>query len=107
MNIWVHGIGGKHTTILRNIPYNTECKTIYNLLSSIWKIPSHMLSLSNGVKILQRRILLCAYTSGVDLSHGLNLHCNIRMLGGGIGDHSLYYLLYFFQNINCKNEHVF
>ena len=44
------------------------------------------ISYVESVKILQRRILLCTYTSGVDLSHGLNLHCNIRMLGGGIDD---------------------
>lgn len=92
MNILVHsdgggGGGGEHTAIiLRDVPCKSECRTVYDVVSRALEVPSNSLTLSNGVKILQRRLPLCVYTPHVDLAHGLNLHCCIRMLGGGSDD---------------------
>ena len=84
MSIWVHGIG--RSAVLRNVPSKTECATVYDLVSRVTGVPSQMLTLSTGVKILQRRLPLSAYTSCVDLSQGFSLHCCIRLLGGGSDD---------------------
>ena len=83
MSIWVHGI--EHS-IIRDVHCDTKCADLYNLISHKSGVPSHMLILSNGVRILKRNDHLYNYTSSVNLSHGLNLHCYIKNLGGGSED---------------------
>ena len=86
LSIWIHGIVG-HPIILRDIPLDTKCSSIYNLVSQISGVPSEILTLSNGVKILECRKPMYSYVaSPVNLSHGLNLHCYIKHLGGDSED---------------------
>ena len=44
------------------------------------------LTLSNGVRILRRNAQLHNYILPGNLSHGLNLHCYVKTLGGDSGD---------------------
>jgi hypothetical protein len=83
VSVWVHGLGEGGCRLLHNVSCEAECRAVYSLVSQLLGVPSEMLTLSTGLKILQPRLPLEAYTSGVDLSHGLNLHCSLRLLGGG------------------------
>ena len=62
------------------------CTNVYHLASHASGIPSHMLTLSNGVRILRRKDQLYNYILPGNLSHGINLHCGIKSLGGDSGD---------------------
>ena len=84
MNVLVHG-AGEGTAVLQNVPDNVECGTVYDLVSRVCGVPAQMLTLSNGVKILQHNLPLSHYTSLTDSSHRLNLYCNMRLPGGGGG----------------------
>ena len=85
INVWVHNVHGRHI-ILRDIPTDTECRKIYDLVATISGVPSHMLTLSNGVKVLQHRQQFHVYLSHATCSHGYNLQCYIKNLGGDSGD---------------------
>ena len=85
LSVWVRGIG-RHHYILRDIPIDTQCSNIYSLVSSLSGVPSKMLILSNGSKFLQPRRPLHSSLSQVNLSHGVNLHCYIKILSGDGGD---------------------
>ena len=83
MSVWVHGM--EHSFI-GDVHCNTNCADLYIQVSHMSEVPSHMLTLSNGVRILKRNDKLYNYISPTNLSHGLNLHCYIKNLGGGSGD---------------------
>ena len=71
---------------IRNVYCGTECEDIYKFVSHMSGVSSHMLTLSNGVRILRRKDKLCRYISSSNLSHGLHLHCYVKNLGGDSGD---------------------
>lgn len=73
--------------LIRDIHYRTKCADIYRFVSRTSGIPSHMLTLSNGVQILRRSNQLCDYIiSPVSHFHGITLQSYVRTLGGDSGD---------------------
>ena len=78
---------GEHRAyLIHDFPCQAECKAIYSFVSQLLGIPSELLTLYSGVKILQRSIPLRAYTSDLNLTHGLSLYCSIKIFGGGSDD---------------------
>ena len=74
-------------TFIRDIHYSTKCTDIYSLVSYSLGVPSHMLTLSNGVQILRRNKQLSDYVvAPVNPSHGITLQCYVKHLGGDSGD---------------------
>ena len=87
MSIRIHGVGeGGSSYLLPAFPCQSECRTIYSRVSHLLGVPSALLTLSTGVKILRRRVPLQTYTSDLDLSNGLSLYCSISLPGGGSDD---------------------
>ena len=78
----------------REVHYSTICADIYTLVSETSGIPTHMLTLSNGVQVLRRKNQLYNYMLPSNPSCGLNLHCSVKRLGGGsrdeLGEHSTF-----------------
>ena len=66
--------------------YSSVCADVYETVSKMSGVPSNMLTLSNGVRILRRNAQLHNYILPGNLSHGLNLHCYVKTLGGDSGD---------------------
>ena len=85
MNIWIYGFSGGQS-MLKNVSCDTMCEDIYNRVSDLSGVPSSILTLSNGVKILQRNKKLCIYTSQANIVNGLSLQCYIKNLGGNGDD---------------------
>ena len=83
MSIWIHGI---ESLLIRDVHSGTACADIYHHVAQMHGIPSHMLVLSNGVQVLRRKHQLCNYMSASNLTHGVNLQCNVKCPGGGSGD---------------------
>ena len=87
MSIRIHGVGaGGSSYLLPDFPCQSECRTIYSRVSHLLGVPSALLTLSTGVKIMRRRVPLQTYTSDLDLSNGLSLYCCISLPGGGSDD---------------------
>lgn len=74
-------------TLIRDIHCRTKCAAVYSIVSRTSGIPSHMLTLSNGIQILRPNNQLNNYIiSPVSPSHGITLLCSVKTLGGGSGD---------------------
>ena len=87
VSIRIHGVEeGGSSYLLPDFPCQSECRTIYSRVSHLLGVPSALLTLSTGVKILRRRVPLQTYTSDLDLSNGLTLYCCISLPGGGSDD---------------------
>ena len=86
VNIRVHGIAERGSYLLHNFPCQRECRAIYSRVSQLLGVPSQLLTLSTGVKILRRGLPLQTYISDFNISNGLSLYCNITLLGGGSDD---------------------
>ena len=89
VNIRIHGIGERGSYLLHNFPCKRECRAIYSRVSQLLGVPSQLLTLSTGVKILRRGLPLQTYISDLNLSNGLSLYCNIIIQGGGKDDDKL------------------
>ena len=89
VNIRIHGIGERGSYLLHNFPCQRECRAIYSHISQLLGVPSQLLTLSTGMKILRRGLPLQTYLSDLNLSNGLSLYCNIVILGGGREDDKL------------------
>ena len=83
VNVWIHGLD---PSLLKDVYYSSVCADVYETVSKMSGVPSNMLTLSNGVRILRRNAQLHNYILPGNLSHGLNLHCYVKTLGGDSGD---------------------
>ena len=84
VNIRIHGIGERGSYLLHNFPCQRECRAIYSCVSQLLGVPSQLLTLSTGVKILRHGLPLQTYLSDLNLSNGLSLYCNIIIPGGSL-----------------------
>ena len=68
--------------LVQDVCCSSVCADVYNLVSQISGVTSDMLTLSNGVRVLRRNEELHNYMLPGNLSHGLNLHCYVKTIGG-------------------------